>query len=201
MPEVTEDKPTKQASWTFLTNHSHVLICLALEPDMHRAWRDHLVKDRYHLPTQCMVSGAHARILELLQHVEWVTFRFCGNLASGAPRTFGEDYLAAGLEQMLDLAGLGAPEAMVNALYYAEIHPNLALNADVEYFLRMSLRRTYRFEQHWGVAGLREQFSNARLAFLDAAVKRRDLSAVRSASSPCAPPLERPFPASVIGTQ
>ncbi|MEM9348178.1 MAG: winged helix-turn-helix domain-containing protein [Planctomycetota bacterium] len=24
----------KPASWTFLTNHSHVLICLALEPDM-----------------------------------------------------------------------------------------------------------------------------------------------------------------------
>ncbi|MBX2852354.1 MAG: winged helix-turn-helix transcriptional regulator [Phycisphaeraceae bacterium] len=24
----------KPAGWTFLTNHSHVLICLALEPDM-----------------------------------------------------------------------------------------------------------------------------------------------------------------------
>ena len=24
----------KPASWTFLTNHSHVLICLALDPDM-----------------------------------------------------------------------------------------------------------------------------------------------------------------------
>ena len=30
-PEITTPK---QASWTFLTNHSHVLICLALEPDM-----------------------------------------------------------------------------------------------------------------------------------------------------------------------
>lgn len=25
---------TKPSSWTFLTNHSHVLICLALKPDM-----------------------------------------------------------------------------------------------------------------------------------------------------------------------
>ncbi len=24
----------KQASWTFLTNHSHVLICLAMDPDL-----------------------------------------------------------------------------------------------------------------------------------------------------------------------
>jgi len=24
----------KQAGWTFLTNHSHVLICLAMQPDM-----------------------------------------------------------------------------------------------------------------------------------------------------------------------
>lgn len=31
-----ENKPTvsKPAGWTFLTNHSHVLICLALDPDM-----------------------------------------------------------------------------------------------------------------------------------------------------------------------
>ena len=28
------DAPPKQGTWTFLTNHSHVLICLALEPDM-----------------------------------------------------------------------------------------------------------------------------------------------------------------------
>jgi DNA-binding MarR family transcriptional regulator len=25
--------PARQAAWTFLTNHSHVLICLAAEPD------------------------------------------------------------------------------------------------------------------------------------------------------------------------
>lgn len=25
---------TKKPTWTFLTNHSHVLICLALEPDL-----------------------------------------------------------------------------------------------------------------------------------------------------------------------
>ena len=35
MTEVTNNKPTtKSTSWTFLTNHSHVLICLALQPDM-----------------------------------------------------------------------------------------------------------------------------------------------------------------------
>lgn len=27
-------RSNKPAGWTFLTNHSHVLICLALEPDM-----------------------------------------------------------------------------------------------------------------------------------------------------------------------
>ena len=35
MEQPTADKPTnKSSNWTFLTNHSHVLICLALEPDM-----------------------------------------------------------------------------------------------------------------------------------------------------------------------
>lgn len=30
-----DDAPgTKRATWTFLTNHSHVLICLALDPDL-----------------------------------------------------------------------------------------------------------------------------------------------------------------------
>lgn len=29
-----QHKNGKPAGWTFLTNHSHVLICLALEPDM-----------------------------------------------------------------------------------------------------------------------------------------------------------------------
>ncbi|MFK7789766.1 MAG: helix-turn-helix transcriptional regulator [Phycisphaeraceae bacterium] len=31
VPTAADAKP---AGWTFLTNHSHVLICLALEPDM-----------------------------------------------------------------------------------------------------------------------------------------------------------------------
>lgn len=35
MAEPTSDNPNnKPSGWTFLTNHSHVLICLALEPDM-----------------------------------------------------------------------------------------------------------------------------------------------------------------------
>ncbi len=35
MAEPNIDKPTtKTSNWTFLTNHSHVLICLAMQPDM-----------------------------------------------------------------------------------------------------------------------------------------------------------------------
>ena len=30
----TTNTTVKPANWTFLTNHSHVLICLALEPDL-----------------------------------------------------------------------------------------------------------------------------------------------------------------------
>lgn len=30
----SETATTKTAGWTFLTNHSHVLICLAMQPDM-----------------------------------------------------------------------------------------------------------------------------------------------------------------------
>lgn len=32
MPQKPE--PTKTGSWTFLTNHAHVLVCIADEPDM-----------------------------------------------------------------------------------------------------------------------------------------------------------------------
>lgn len=34
--QTLSNQPTanKSSNWTFLTNHSHVLICLALEPDM-----------------------------------------------------------------------------------------------------------------------------------------------------------------------
>lgn len=189
---------------------------LALEPKMHRAWRDHLVKDFYHLPTQCMVNGAHARVLELLMHLDWVNVRFCGSLAAApaatamspgstrpqlAPLTLGDDYLAAGLEQMLNLAGLGVPEAMVNVLNYARMQPNLTLNPDVEYFLRMSLRRTFRFEEHWGVEQFKRHLSDKRLAFLELAVDRADLNAVRQTSPPCAAPLERPHPPVIIGMQ
>lgn len=35
MAEPSNESPNnKSVNWTFLTNHSHVLICLALEPDM-----------------------------------------------------------------------------------------------------------------------------------------------------------------------
>ena len=176
---------------------------LALEPQMHRAWRDHMVEERYHLPTQCMVRSAHARILELLGHVEWVSFRFCGNLHTGLPNTFDEDYLAAGLERMLELAALGAPEAMVNVLYYAAAagQPNLTLNPDIEYYLRMSLRSSPRHEEHWGVAGLETHLPAERIAFLKAAVSRRDLAVVRDTSATCPAPLPRPHPPMLIGTQ
>ncbi len=32
--EATLERPAEGQSWTFLTNHSHVLICLAGEPDL-----------------------------------------------------------------------------------------------------------------------------------------------------------------------
>lgn len=202
---------------------------LSLEPKLHRAWRDHLVIEQYHLPSMCMINSAHARVLELLRHLEWVNFRFCGAVAapvvkaaqevtsSGAspqgastkpppsppvgPQTFDEDYLAAGLNQMLAFSALGAPEAIVNALYYAAMHPNLALNADVEYFLRMSLRRTRRFEQHWQVAHLRTSLTGERLAFVDQAVKRGDLKAVRQTSAACPDAVPRPQPTAIRAAQ
>jgi len=34
MSDSSDQVTTKRAGWTFLTNHSHVLICLALQPDM-----------------------------------------------------------------------------------------------------------------------------------------------------------------------
>lgn len=34
MADATQNKTEKAPGWTFLTNHSHVLICLALNPDM-----------------------------------------------------------------------------------------------------------------------------------------------------------------------
>lgn len=31
---MTDDRPVAEGGWTFLTNHSHVLICLARDPQM-----------------------------------------------------------------------------------------------------------------------------------------------------------------------
>jgi hypothetical protein len=65
----------------------------------------------------------------------------------------------------------------------------LALNADVEYFLRKSLRSTYRYEQHWGVIHLKPQFARARQQFVDAAVERQDLATVLETTMPCSAPM------------
>ncbi|MEP1206788.1 MAG: hypothetical protein ABJM29_07225 [Rhizobiaceae bacterium] len=159
---------------------------LSYDPDWQQAWRRHLVSDNYHLPTQCIVHTAHNRIVELLNHVGAVRFRFCGNLGS-KPQTFDEDHLAAGLDQMLVLAGQGVPEAIINALSYASHMPNFELNTDVEYFLRQSLRKTYRFEHHWGVNHLQTELAAPRRVFVEDAVERRDLEKVLQTTASCAP--------------
>ncbi|MEP0943576.1 MAG: hypothetical protein ABJH63_01340 [Rhizobiaceae bacterium] len=162
----------------------------AFDPDQRQAWLHHLVIDKYHLPTKCMVMSAHRSIVELLNHVRRVTFRYCGNLAT-QPQTFDEDYLAAGLDQMLTFASRGVPEAIINMLYYSAVQPNLALNADVEHYLRKTLRQSYRFEAHWGVVHLRPQFARQRQKFIDAAVERQDLATVLETTAPCSAPMSR----------
>ena len=158
----------------------------AFEARWQQAWRHHLVIDGYHAPTICMVNTAHGRILELLNHVGHVGFRFCGNLAT-QPRTFDEDYLAAGLDQMLTLASRGVPEAIVNVLYYSAQQPNLTLNPDIEYYLRRFLRKSHRFEEHWGVMHLNPQFARSRLALVERAIREDDFALVLETTAPCSP--------------
>ncbi len=161
----------------------------------YQAWRDYILADEENSLGGCM-TGAYAYAIETLykRDPSRITISYCGRFS--AEPTTEEDLFVVNTIRYLE--GLADKGFAVAQGYYLLMdgYGVVRLNPDILFFLRQSL-----IGSPWAVElglfvtpdsslavnspNLEEQLSPERKAFVDDAVARGDLAAVRETTAPC----------------
>ena len=148
-------------------------------------WKRHLVhSDKKYIPI-CLFIEQDVRLFELTRRRP---FFFCGRSLDDPSAPYDED-IEAQFNKMLDFANSGrsfAVSQIVNTYGTSRI---IGLNRDVEYYFRKIVRVEHPFDDEFrDTSHLDPYLDPERKAFVDEAVKTRDLAAVMATTAPCNPP-------------
>ncbi len=160
-----------------------------------RHWRTHLVAIG-RAPHLCFIWDlARIRIPAAQKRLgAFSRFRFCGRYAQ-APANDAERHLAGLVDELFAYAATGNYSAIRAFPGHANDDNRLALGPDILYYLyAIAWPTSPAFEKRWNehqqrkLVYLTRYFSSGRRAFVDAAVRRRDLAAVVATTGPCKAP-------------
>lgn len=147
-------------------------------------WRRHVTDPPIAGLSGCIYDLAFYAVVKMIPEVEGMPI-YCG-LYAEVPKSASAMDLAARLDELVALAGNGAGEPLGNLLMLHELAPFVALNPDVEYFLRRSLKReAWTDSAQWDVTPLLDALSAERIEALNKAVAERNLAFVLATTPAC----------------
>ncbi|MCY0096232.1 hypothetical protein [Hoeflea ulvae] len=151
-----------------------------------RAWKRHIVRQLYPGFSIC-VAGLPAYALQFHEaELEEVGIVFCGRF-SGQAKSPIDMFFQAQIREALDFAVDGNRGVAFGVLLYSPARSAVRLNPDVEYYFRKSFENDDDYlPRDWDSSHLIDQLTDQRKAFVEDAVKRRDLQAVLDTTADCA---------------
>lgn len=149
-----------------------------------RAWKRHIVKQRYPGFSWCVGSLPNYAIDWYAEELESAGIFFCGHF-SALPENDADRLLADLVNEALDF-WLDGSRGVAFGFFILADKKLINLNADVEYYLRRSLENDEEYRpEDWDTSHLIRRLTPERRAFVDAALERRDLKTVLATTPAC----------------
>lgn len=148
------------------------------------AWKRHIVARDIRSTGACVINDVYTKLIQSTVALPKTGLIFCGKYTRETA-TPQEKQFAELMDELVDYAQLGSPNAMSSLLAANSDDFPITLNADVEYFLRKSLEQSGEYESRWGSEKLKQHLTAERAMFLDQAAESQNLKAVLETTSNC----------------
>lgn len=156
-----------------------------------RQWRYHLVHNSSQMinePSRLTAFCAALVPTDQLMDLELLDYEsdlvFCGQYSRN-PESFVEKRAVALIDELLDFARFGSPDALHSFVLPLPYKRHIQLNADVEYFMRKILQISGERNFDWSTGHLESQMSAERKGFVDEALAHGDFQSVLDTTGPC----------------
>jgi len=149
------------------------------------AWKRHTVTSGIRSTHGCVVNDIYVKLIRSTVGLPKDDLIFCGKYTR-EPASPEEEKFVAYMDELVDYAQLGSPDAISNLLVVNSDRPPVMLNTDVEYFLRKALVQSDAYEWKWDTSHLEPWLANERIEFINEAINTHDLNAVLQTIPSCA---------------
>ena len=148
-------------------------------------WKRHLVHSDQEIIPTCLFYEEGSRFHDMSYRRP---FFFCGRSLDEPEASYDEN-IEMQFAKLLDFANSGRSDAVYELFDTQRHRPNIALNPDVEFYFRRIIRTDIWLQEELrDTSHLEPHLDAERKAFVEKAVKTRDLAAVMATTAPCNPP-------------